>query len=461
MTCLIGTPIVSDANHTYSPTFSGPAWLTSGDVRLSNALVRDSALVARSVDATNANTWFDVDLKRPCRVRGLLLGYHNLTTAAKLRTRGFVTPPCFDSLTVGDASWTANGTPTRSAAAFTCADGTPLDLIGDDDGAATESFTKAMPFTGNGTKTLRLRIARNSAFANHAVTVVDTTAGVTRFFSYIDFTSATPVMSPGPGTLVSLTARGDGAWDAVVAIPGIVAANTNTVNAYGGANGAANMASFYIGDLMAWDAATDQLAYTTGVADAWPVVYGSGSLPTGDPRLIASGGTGKYTDEEAAELRARQPIHWIHATPAVASARYWRTQIYDAANPAGYVEFGRLMITAGLQPTANFDYGATLGFDTGSIRSVADGGAGIYAEKWMARQAVVTFGEAPEAEALAQHFEFQRLIGTTGQFLWIHDANDTTNMLRRSYPAVIEKLSPFSFPNYARNSVPYAIREEL
>lgn len=42
-----------------------------------------------------------------------------------------------------------------------------------------------------------------------------------------------------------------------------------------------------------------------------------------------------------------------------ASARYWRITIDDAANPDGYVEFGRLAVAAAWSPPSTFSWGST------------------------------------------------------------------------------------------------------
>src|SRR6185295_8244615 len=70
--------------------------------------------------------------------------------------------PLIEWSTVGDSDWTNVGTPTRTAAATTV-NGIPLDLIGDNDGAATEYTFRRMYFTKNGDKIIDVLVKRSSA----------------------------------------------------------------------------------------------------------------------------------------------------------------------------------------------------------------------------------------------------------------------------------------------------------
>lgn len=460
--CIFGWPIFSDVNKTYTPTFSGPAWAATGDLAIANLQDRRMSKVARSVDATLANTWFDVDLKRACRVGLLAFPASNASLAAKIRMRGFSTLPIFDSLTVGDAAWTVfSGTPTRTAAGFICSDGIPLDLIGDDDPTATagEAFSRAMTFTGNGTKALRFRIKPITNLIDTRVQVVDTTAVATRLNFQCFMTAGVPAFGivSGAGTIVSTTLRGDGSYDVVCTMPGVVAANTNSLRVFPEST-SSSQGSVYLGAFMAWDSATDQLVYESGLADAWPIVYPAGSLPIGDPRLVASGGTGKYTAEEVAEIGS---IGYVHIPASVQNAQFWRIAAHDTTNAAGYIELGRLMVCGAYQPTLNMIYGAKLGLTTESTRVVTDGGAASYNEKPTARYQAFSLESLPEDELLVNLFDLMRRVGITKQFFYVHDPADTYHMHRRSFACVMRELSALEYPSFKRGTQPIAVIEDL
>lgn len=273
---MLGWPLASDVNDIYAPAINhGPAWVASGDVALANLQNRESQHVARSVDATHANTQFGIDLGRAVSVAAIGLFYHNLTLSATVQWRGY-------------------------------------------------------------------------SDAGYSVLVYDSTAFL-----------------------------------------------------------------------------------------AWPA--------------------GQYTAESAAEIE--NGITHVPATTQ--TARYWYLDIIDTANPDGYVEFGRLMICAGLQPTLNMDYGAKLGITTDTVRTVTDGGSAIYNEKPTGRTLEFTVSDLPEDEALASFFDFQRRVGESGQFLMIYDPADTYNMPRRSFPAVLQQLSPLTASSYKRGTLSFLAKEDL
>ena len=448
----LGYPIWTVANTIYAPSRSGGTW--SATLPLTNLADRRMALVARSSAATLASTQFDTDLKTARRVGLISIPKHTISTAGKVRFRGFSTVPIFDSLTVGDAAWTATGTPTRTAAAFTSADNMPLDLVGDDAAGAIEYYSKTVTFTGNGTKAIRFRVARSSAYASHAVDVYDVTAATWRLSARCDFTTTTlAVTCPTYGTFVSATARGDGSWDVLCLATGVLAANTNQINVAPAVAAAGDTAAFYIGAVTAWDAATDQQVYEAGLVDPWRAVYNAGSLAAGDPRLS----TGKYSAEEA--------IGFIpglfHCPTTVVEARYWRTEVHDTTNAAGYVDLALVDFCDRYAPTINMDYGWRLGLKTATTRTETDGGAAVFNVKAVQREIIFTVNNLSDDETLSNIYEIQRRLGISGDLYVVVDPADTYHIARRSFPCTIRELSSIEHPWYTRTSVPFALLEKL
>jgi len=74
-------------NRADAATFSGPAWVSSGGVALSNLGTKDLGQVARSSSAAVTDTRFRFDLTASRSLRTLSLINHNLSTAATVRLR--------------------------------------------------------------------------------------------------------------------------------------------------------------------------------------------------------------------------------------------------------------------------------------------------------------------------------------------------------------------------------------
>jgi hypothetical protein len=433
---LLGFPIFSDSSTLYVPTFSGGTWAAA--LPLTNLQDRRLAKVARTSAVTVAATQFDTDLKAARPVRVLSLVSHNFTTAATVRHRGLSALPIFDSVTVGDASWTASGTPTRSAAAVTSGDGVPLDLIGDDTAGANEYFYKAVTFTGNGQKVVSIRMKKGtSAPASGSMfQMFDLSLGLRIKATVTWDGSNAPVVVMTTGTLVSSTDMGSGAYRLVFLSTSVTAANSHEVYVHPAATDA-EQGNVYAGDVTAWNAATDQLVYDTGCEAGWP-----------------SG-----VDAEEADGYAMTATH---VADTAQSAQYWRTNIADTANADGYVEIGRLVMAGGYQPTYNMSYGARLGWQDPSTRSDSDGSATFFKVRSRRRVASLVLENVEEDEAFDQSFEIQRRLGTTGQLFIVLDPEDTgLRLMQRSFLCVLRELTALEYANTTRFSVPYAFIEEL
>lgn len=83
--CIFGFPIYSDVGVSFTPALSGGDW--ESDLPLTNVQDRRTAKVARSADATEAATTFDVDLGTTRSVRVIAILLPNITTSATIRAR--------------------------------------------------------------------------------------------------------------------------------------------------------------------------------------------------------------------------------------------------------------------------------------------------------------------------------------------------------------------------------------
>ena len=133
----------------------------------------------------------------------------------------------------------------------------------------------------------------------------------------------------------------------------------------------------------------------------------------------------------------------------------------DPANSAGYVDVARLVVGGRTQPTLNMDYGAKIGLETDTVKSLTDGGAAVYNEKPIRRTAIFTVGTLPESEAMGAFWRMKRILGISSQFMFVYDPDDTALMHERSFLAVMSELSALEFPYYNRATLPFAVVEEL
>ena len=152
---------------------------------------------------------------------------------------------------------------------------------------------------------------------------------------------------------------------------------------------------------------------------------------------------------------------FIHIPSSQVTARYWQILIKDTGNSDGYVEAGRLILASTYQPSINMAHGAEIGWVTGAKRIVGPSGATFYIDDEGRRRMAFAFKTVDLDEAMVHGFEMQRALKTSGQFLFIFNPEDTVHMHRRSFLAVLEKLSPLAMPYISEIEEPWEVIEEL
>lgn len=129
-----------------------------------------------------------------------------------------------------------------------------------------------------------------------------------------------------------------------------------------------------------------------------------------------------------------------------ATYRYWRVSISNTANPAGYVQLGRLFIGDGWRPSINMQSGATLSLETDTAVERSLGGAEFFGVKPLRR--VMRFGlpPLPVAEAYGSGFEILRRSALHEEVFLIPDESDTANRARRDFMGRLRTLSALEHP---------------
>lgn len=196
--------------------------------------------------------------------------------------------------------------------------------------------------------------------------------------------------------------------------------------------------------------------YDSGWRDAWDFGYGAWSVERfdwADDRFWSGG----FLAEEITGYRAT----WVHPLPADVLAQWWQVQIDDTANPAGYVELGRVFIGECWQPAYNASYGASIGYVSRTDVEEARSGA----EYFDTRSAYRVFSGAldwlSEDEAMSRAMEMQRRMDVSGEALFIYDPDDTRNLIRSSFLGRLRRLSAIEHPYLDTHKMALEIKELL
>lgn len=174
--------------------------------------------------------------------------------------------------------------------------------------------------------------------------------------------------------------------------------------------------------------------FDSGWFDGWPVTSPLYVAPVGDPSWL----DGRMSAAEAADYN----LSAIYIAASATAAQYWKIEISDIGNTAGYVQMGRLVMSRAWQPTINMSVGAKIGIGTETSFQRSDAGPKYFNVQPRARSAAFTIQNMGTDEIFTYAFEMQRQLGLSKQLFFVWDATDTVHLFRRSFLATLRDLSP-------------------
>lgn len=189
----------------------------------------------------------------------------------------------------------------------------------------------------------------------------------------------------------------------------------------------------------------------TGVTDVWPVVYPYGTLPWEHPSWFG----GKYAASEIAGYNATL----IVPLAITQLSQYWKFEIFDTTNAAGYVQFGRIFIGPGWQPSKNMSWGQSLGWETKTEVQETESGSEVFKVMTPYRVEKYRLDSLTRDEAMANLFEIQRRAGVDKEILWLENPYDTVHAIRTQFLARMRVLSPVEYPYFSNNSAAVELKE--
>lgn len=194
--------------------------------------------------------------------------------------------------------------------------------------------------------------------------------------------------------------------------------------------------------------------YQSAWIDAWPAgVINAHLLEWEDDNFWL----GTLTQEQRAGYNAP----FVHVLPSQQYLRYWRIEIDDTTNPAGWVHIGRLFMASSWQPTYNASYGASLGYEDPSETVTSLGGAEYFDVRGKYRVHRFTLDFLSAEERYTYVHELQRLVGTTGEVLVVPNKDDAATLVQRSFVGRLRSLSPSTQPHFSAFSTSFEIKELL
>lgn len=180
--------------------------------------------------------------------------------------------------------------------------------------------------------------------------------------------------------------------------------------------------------------------YDSGQVDAWHADWVSGT--TAEQRSGARG------------------VALVDAG-SVQSYQYWRTDLIDPTNTAGYVQLGRVFMGSSWAPDHGMLTGASIGYESRSVTTEADDGAEYHDEKRSPLVVRFNLEAQTQNEAMLKILEMQRTLGTTGELLFIWDSADTLYAPYRTFLGRLRSLTPITAINSNLWSAAFEVKEAL
>jgi hypothetical protein len=128
------------------------------------------------------------------------------------------------------------------------------------------------------------------------------------------------------------------------------------------------------------------------------------------------------------------PVYGFHVLPTDRQARFWRVEISDAANSAGYIDIGRLMIARAWRPSLNYTAGDnSFGIEVFEDEVMTLGGRKVSWERAARRTWRCSFSMLPEAEAWEHVLRIMMRVRLARQIFVIPDPGDLQRRQQRSF----------------------------
>jgi hypothetical protein len=142
------------------------------------------------------------------------------------------------------------------------------------------------------------------------------------------------------------------------------------------------------------------------------------------------------------------------------TAGYLTVEIDDTANPAGYVQIGRLFAANGFQPAINDSYGRKDRRSDLSTATTTVSGVRYGTTRRRPRGVGLSLGYLTQTEAGRVH-EMQAELGTLGEVLYIPDPSDAAYSQRYGFLGYASALSPLDYPFLNNRSTDFQLEEKM
>lgn len=193
-------------------------------------------------------------------------------------------------------------------------------------------------------------------------------------------------------------------------------------------------------------------SYDSGVVQA----YSSGVIP---PELLEWEEDNFWLGTLSQQALAGYRAPFFLLLPSAQFLRYWQFELFDASNPDGYLQIGRVFIGKQFTPTRNMAYGQSLGDSDDSIFETSLTGEEFIDQRTTFRTHKFELQLLSKTEAYSGILDIQRTTGITKEIFLVGDNDDTSNINRRSFLGRFKMLNPIVQKTPSLYSCQFEIKE--
>ena len=211
--------------------------------------------------------------------------------------------------------------------------------------------------------------------------------------------------------------------------------------------------------LVLWqDPANTIPVYDSGWQPAWPRYYDTLSLRYNDSNFLY--GQLSLDDFGVVPSIFLQMVGTPNVPANATPAQYASIYIQDPANPAGYIQIGRLYMAEDWTPVRNMSYGDTsLAWVDPTVVDTSLDGTEYYEERSKYREAVFTLKYMSNTEGVTMALRMTQNRGVSGDVLYVFDPANPQLLQQRSFVGRLEELSPLVYSQFGLTSMAFKIKE--
>jgi hypothetical protein len=147
----------------------------------------------------------------------------------------------------------------------------------------------------------------------------------------------------------------------------------------------------------------------------------------------------------------------FHLPPTIVTSRFWRIELFDQANPQGYLNIGRLLIGRRWRPEYNYDEGDnSLSFEVLTDQEESRSGTKFFNPRATRRVFQFSFSRLPDTISFAEVFRIVVRSGLHNQVAVIPNPDDPNTFQREALLGTLRQppsLRRYSMPQFATSFV--------